>query len=233
MFATLRRDLEAARSRDPAARSSLEITLAYPGVHAIWAYRITHWLWNHGMKLPARWGSSIARAFTGAEIHPGATLGSDIFIDHAIGVVIGETAEVGDDVTIYQGVTLGGTSLKPGKRHPTIGKRVTIGAGAKILGPIIIGDDCRIGANAVVVTSVPANSVVVGIPGRIIARNRPRNVSSPLNLEDGVMPDLIGLSLQSLLRRVDNLETQVNSYRDESGIRPPESGIWSGEDFSI
>jgi serine O-acetyltransferase len=110
---------------------------------------------------------------------------------------------------------------------------VTIGAGAKILGPIIIGDDCRIGANAVVVTSVPPNSVVVGIPGRIIARNRPRNVSSPPNLEDGVMPDLIGLSLQSLLRRVDNLETQTNSYRDESGIRPPESGIWSGEDFSI
>jgi serine O-acetyltransferase len=187
----------------------------------------------HHYKLVARWGSSVARLFTGVEIHPGATLGSGIFIDHALGVVIGETAKVGDDVTIYQGVTLGGTSLDHGKRHPTIGARVTIGAGAKILGPITIGDGSRIGANAVVVGSVPPDSVVVGIPGRIIARTKPRPVSPEPDIEDGLMPDLIGLSLQSLANRVDGLETLAGTKHDERHVRPPASGIWSGEDFSI
>ncbi len=233
MFAQLRRDLEAARSRDPAARSSLEIVLAYPGVHAIWAYRINHRLWGHDLRLLARWGSSIAQVLTGVDIHPGASLGSGIFIDHATGVVIGETAEVGDDVTIYQGVTLGGTNLEHGKRHPTIGDRVTIGAGAKILGPITIGDDSRIGANAVVVKSVPPNSVVVGVPGQIIARSSTRRESTPLDLQDTLMPDLVGLSLQSLLRRVDDLETLVKGERSEGDVRPSASGVWSGEDFSI
>jgi len=229
----LRLDLEAARSRDPAARSTLEVALTYPGVHALWAYRGTHWLWLHQLKLLARWGSSIARVFTGVEIHPGATLGSGIFIDHALGVVIGETAVVGNDVTIYQGVTLGGTSLERGKRHPTIGSRVIIGAGAKVLGPITIGEGSRIGANAVVVVSVPPDSVVVGIPGRIIARTKPRAVSSVPDIEDGLMPDLIGRSLQSLASRVDSLETLAGTELDERHVRPPESGIWSGEDFSI
>jgi serine O-acetyltransferase len=231
--ASFRRDLHAALDRDPAARSSLEVALTYPGVHALWTYRLNHWLWLHQLKLLARWGSSIARLFTGVEIHPGASLGSGIFIDHALGVVIGETARVGDDVTIYQGVTLGGTSLERGRRHPTIGSRVTIGAGAKILGPITIGDDSRIGANAVVVGSVPANSVVVGIPGRIISRAKPRPASKVPDLEDGLMPDLIGLSLQSLASRVDGLETLAGTQLDKSHVRPPESGIWSGQDFSI
>jgi serine O-acetyltransferase len=229
----LRSDLEAARTRDPAARSLFEIALTYPGVHAVWAYRITHWLWKHNLKLLARWGSSVARLFTGVDIHPAAVLGSGIFIDHAVGVVIGETAEVGNDVTIYQGVTLGGTSLEHGKRHPTIGARVTIGAGAKILGPITIGDDSRIGANAVVVSSVPCDSVVVGVPGRIIARSRPRPALSPPDIDDSLMPDLIGLSLQSLARRVDDLDTLLNAQHREKDVRPPASGIWSGEDFSI
>jgi len=229
----LRQDLDAARSRDPAARTALEVALTYPGVHALWAYRITHWLWTHQFKLAARWGSSVARLFTGVEIHPGATLGIGIFIDHAIGVVIGETAEVGNDVTIYQGVTLGGTSLERGKRHPTIGNRVTIGAGAKILGPITIGDGSRIGANAVVVGSVPPDSVVVGIPGRIISRTKPRPDVTHQDIDDVLMPDLVGLSLQSLANRVDTLETVAGTQHEERHVRPPESGIWSGEDFSI
>jgi serine O-acetyltransferase len=226
-------DLHAARSRDPAARTTLEVALTYPGVHALWAYRATHWLWSHQLKLVARWGSSVARAFTGVEIHPGAKLGVGIFIDHAIGVVIGETAEIGNDVTIYQGVTLGGTSLERGKRHPTIGDRVTIGAGAKILGPITIGKGSRIGANAVVVNSVPPNSVVVGIPGRIISRTKPRTDTTHQDIDDVLMPDLIGLSLQSLANRVDSLETVAGTSHEERHVRPPESGIWSGEDFSI
>lgn len=229
----MRRDLRAARERDPAARSSLEVALTYPGVHAIWTYRMAHWLWNHHAKLLARWGTSLARTHTGVEIHPGATLGSGVFIDHATGVVIGETAEVGDDVTIYQGVTLGGTSLEHGKRHPTIGDRVTIGAGAKILGPITIGDDCRIGANAVVVNSAPENSVVVGIPGRIISRSSATPLPRTPNIEDGSMPDLIGLSLQSLLKRVDQLEAASGISHQADEVRLPESGIWSFEDFSI
>jgi serine O-acetyltransferase len=229
----LRRDLQAALKRDPAARNALEVALTYPGVHAIWAYRLNHWMWTHRLKLAARWGSSFARLFTGVEIHPGATLGSGIFIDHATGVVVGETARIGDDVTIYQGVTLGGTSLEHAKRHPTIGNRVTIGAGAKILGPITIGDDSRIGANAVVVSSVPANSVVVGIPGRIISRTKPRPATKAPDIEDGLMPDLIGLSLASLASRVDNLESLAGTEFDERHLRPPLSGIWSGDDFSI
>jgi serine O-acetyltransferase len=233
MPSVLRQDLDAARSRDPAARTVLDVALTYPGVHALWAYRVTHWLWTRQFKLAARWGSSIARLLTGVEIHPGATLGAGIFIDHAIGVVIGETAEVGNDVTIYQGVTLGGTSLERGKRHPTIGDCVTIGAGAKILGPITIGAGSRIGANAVVVGSVPPDSVVVGIPGRIISRTKPRPDATRQDIDDVLMPDLVGLSLQSLANRVDSLETNAGTPHEERHVRPPESGIWSGEDFSI
>jgi serine O-acetyltransferase len=229
----LRHDLEAALERDPAARSALEVALTYPGVHALWAYRLTHWLWSNNIKLAARWGASVARTLTGVEIHPAAKLGSSIFIDHATGVVIGETTQVGDDVTIYQGVTLGGTSLERGKRHPTIGNRVIIGAGAKILGPITIGDDSRIGANAVVVVSVPSNSVVVGIPGRIISRTKPRSATKIDDIDEGQMPDLVGLSLQSLANRVDGLEALAGTEPDERHVRPPQSGIWSGQDFSI
>ncbi len=233
MSGELRRDLHAALDRDPAARNLLEVALTYPGVHALWAYRLNHWLWSRDLKLAARAGSSLARLLTGVEIHPAATLGSGIFIDHANGVVIGETAQVGDDVTIYQGVTLGGTSLDQGKRHPTIGDRVTIGAGAKVLGQITVGDDSRIGANAVVVGSVPAHAVVVGIPGRIIARTTPRTASKVSDIDDSAMPDLIGLSLTSLASRVDSLESLAGTELEGRHVRPPQSGIWSGEDFSI
>jgi serine O-acetyltransferase len=227
MLAAIRQDIRAAKERDPAEPTTLQVIVAYPGVHAIWGHRISHWLWNRGAKVAARAVGELTRILTGVEIHPGAILGTRLFIDHATGVVIGETAEVGDDVTIFHGVTLGGTGRDTGKRHPTIGDRVIIGAGAKILGPIKVGDDSRIGANSVVVKEVPSSSVVVGVPGQIISRAKP---GSP----DDSLPDLVGVSLQQLLSRVARLEAQGDSPQ-QSGrvIRPPEAGVWHGEDFSI
>lgn len=160
-------DLATALREDPAARTRLEVALTYPGVHAVWAYRIAHLWWSKGAKLPARILSQTVRGITGVEIHPGAVLGRRLFIDHGMGVVIGETAEVGEDVTIFHGTTLGGTSMTKGKRHPTVGNRVIIGAGAKVLGPIQVGDDAKIGANAVVVKDVPDGSVALGVPASV------------------------------------------------------------------
>lgn len=227
MLDAIRRDIRAARERDPAVPTTLQVIFAYPGVHAIWGHRVSHWLWNRGAKVAARTLGEITRILTGVEIHPGAVLGPGLFIDHATGVVIGETAEVGEDVTIYHGVTLGGSGRDTGKRHPTIGDRVTIGAGAKVLGAIKIGDDSRIGANAVVVKEVPSSSVVVGVPGQVISRSRP---GSP---DDSMMPDLVGVSLQSLLTRVTKLEARADGAQSNHVIRPPEAGVWHGEDFSI
>ena len=166
LVTAVRGDVRAALERDPAARSAVEVALCYPGVHAIWGYRVTHWLWGRGHRLAARLLSEVTRVLTGVDIHPGATLGPGLFIDHATGVVIGETAVVGAHVMLYHGVTLGATGPAKGKRHPTVGDRVVIGAGAKVLGPITIGDDASIGANAVVVKPVPPGTVVVGVPGR-------------------------------------------------------------------
>ncbi|MDC4232892.1 serine O-acetyltransferase [Actinomyces sp. B33] len=162
-----REDLRTARRRDPAATSTLEVALAYPGVHALWAHRVSHALWNRGARTPARVLSSLARTVTGVDIHPGATIGRRVFIDHATGVVIGETAEVGEDVLIFHGVTLGGVSMHPGKRHPTIRDHAMIGAGAKILGPITIGSGVKVGANAVVTKDVPCGKVAIGVPARL------------------------------------------------------------------
>ncbi len=231
-LAAFRGDLRSARERDPAARSTLEVLLCYPGVHALGGHRVSHWLWNHRLRLTARVCDEFTRWITGVDIHPGAVLGPGLFIDHAMGVVIGETAEVGADVTIYHGVTLGGTSLEKTKRHPTVGDRVTIGAGAKILGPITIGADSRIGANAVVVKPVPPGSVVVGVPGQIISRDQSRPATGP-DLNNGQLPDLVGATLQSLLIRVGKLEAQADGGVPGPGIRPPEAGVWHGEDFSI
>jgi serine O-acetyltransferase len=227
MLTAIRHDIRVAKERDPAVPTTLQVIFAYPGVHAIWGHRISHWLWNRGARVAARVFAELTRILTGVEIHPGAVLGSGLFIDHATGVVIGETAEVGDDVTIFHGVTLGGTGADTGKRHPTIGDRVIVGAGAKILGPIKIGDDSRIGANAVVVKEVPSSSVVVGVPGQIISR------AGPGTGDDSMMPDLVGVSLQSLLTRVAKLEAQANTPQTGRVIRPPEAGVWHGEDFSI
>lgn len=170
MFAGIKEDIKSVFERDPAARNSFEVLTTYPGLHAIWWHRVSHKLWCANWKWLARWLSTIARWFTGIEIHPGAKIGRRFFIDHGMGVVIGETAEIGDDCTLYHGVTLGGTSWNPGKRHPTLGNGVVIGAGAKVLGPLNVGDNARIGSNAVVVKDVPAGSTIVGIPGRIVGK---------------------------------------------------------------
>lgn len=233
MFKTLRRDLQAVFDRDPAARSVLEILLCYPGLHAIWGYRLSHWLWTHGAKLAGRWVSQLARGFTGIEIHPGATIGPGFFIDHGMGVVIGETTEVGANVTLYHGVTLGGTSSSKGKRHPTLGDRVVVGAGAKILGAITIGESSRIGANAVVVKPVPPNSVVVGVPGQIVMRSRPRGVDAASDLEHSMLPDMIGASVISLMSRMEALEQRVAGLQATTVPHVPDHGVWRGEDFSI
>jgi serine O-acetyltransferase len=165
--ARLREDVDAAVARDPAVRSRAEVVLGYPGLHAIWAYRLHHALWTRRQRLVARLVSQVARAITGVEIHPGATIGRRFFIDHGMGVVIGETAEIGDDVMMYHDVTLGGRSLRKTKRHPTIGDGVTIGAGARVLGPVVVGKGAQIGANAVVVRDVPDGAIVVGVPGQV------------------------------------------------------------------
>ncbi|MBY4797648.1 serine O-acetyltransferase [Collinsella sp. AGMB00827] len=167
---TIREDIQAVKHHDPAAQSGLVIFLSYPGLHATWAHTPEHWLWNHGLKGLARVLSQVTRFFTGVEIHPAAQIGKRLFIDHAMGVVIGETTIIGDDCVLYQGVTLGGTGNECGKRHPTLGDRVTVGTGAKVLGNITIGNDVRIGGNSVVVKDVPSDSTVVGIPGRIVRR---------------------------------------------------------------
>lgn len=233
MLRTLHRDLRAVRERDPAARTTAEVVLCYPGLHAVWGHRVAHWLWKRDLRLLGRLCSAVVRTFTGVDIHPAATLGAGLFIDHATGVVIGATAEVGEDVTIYHGVTLGGTSLEPGKRHPTVGDRVTIGAGAKVLGPITVGHDSRIGANAVVVKPVPPDSVVVGVPGQVIMRGKPRPPTAAPDLDHTALPDLVGVSLQSLLTRVEQLETRVNGHLSPSALHAPQAGVWRGEDFSI
>jgi serine O-acetyltransferase len=168
MFNKIKEDIDSVFARDPAARSTIEVLTCYPGFHARLAHRVTHRLWKANFKWLARFLSHIARWFTGIEIHPGATIGRRFFIDHGMGVVIGETAEIGDDVTLYHGVTLGGTSWKAGKRHPTLGNGVVVGAGAKILGPILVGDNAKIGSNAVVVKDVPAGATAAGIPARIL-----------------------------------------------------------------
>ncbi|SGM53122.1 serine O-acetyltransferase [Mycobacterium tuberculosis] len=229
MLTAMRGDIRAARERDPAAPTALEVIFCYPGVHAVWGHRLAHWLWQRGARLLARAAAEFTRILTGVDIHPGAVIGARVFIDHATSVVIGETAEVGDDVTIYHGVTLGGSGMVGGKRHPTVGDRVIIGAGAKVLGPIKIGEDSRIGANAVVVKPVPPSAVVVGVPGQVIGQSQP----SPGGPFDWRLPDLVGASLDSLLTRVARLEALGGGPQAAGVIRPPEAGIWHGEDFSI
>lgn len=233
MLASIFRDVQSVRERDPAARSTAEVVLCYPGLHAVWIHRVTHWLWHHHARLAARFLAELGRKLTGVEIHPGAVLGRNVFIDHATGVVIGETAEVGDNVTIYHGVTLGGTSLDAVKRHPTVGNNVTIGAGAKVLGAITIGDDSRIGANSVVVKAVPPGTVVVGVPGQIVGRGTAAVGKTPAAGEEASMPDPLGVSLHSLLTRVAKLEAGIDGTDTARTIRPPEAGVWHGDDFSI
>ena len=238
MFKTIRDDIRCVFERDPAARSTLEVILCYPGLHAVWGYRIAHWLWTHSLRLLGRWLSHLTRWLTGIEIHPGAQVGPCFFIDHGMGVVIGETSDIGCNVTLYHGVTLGGTSMEKVKRHPTLGDGVVVGAGAKILGAITIGNNSRIGANAVVVKPVPPDSVVVGVPGEVIKRSKPRPKQDVPDLDHGTLPDVIGESLIALMSRVDSLEEQMARQREvlqEALPVPhaPDKGVWRGEDFSI
>jgi serine O-acetyltransferase len=177
-------DVSAARRRDPASRSGLEVALLYPGLHAIWAHRVWHALWERGLRFPARMGSQVTRWLTGVEIHPGAEIGRRLFIDHGMGVVIGETAEVGDDVLLYHGVTLGGRTRDHGKRHPTLEDGVAVGAGAKILGPVVIGARSVVGANAVVTRDAPADSVLVGMPAKARPRDADESVKALLSAPD-------------------------------------------------
>ena len=230
MLGGMRRDVKATLARDPAARNGLEVVLCYPGVWAVWNHRVAHRLWRWRLKLVARAVSMAGRACTGIEIHPAASIGPGLFIDHGMGVVIGETAEIGADVTIYHGVTLGGTSLGRGKRHPTIGDRVVLGAGAKVLGPIVVGEGSRIGANAVVVRPVPPGSVVVGVPGEIVSRR-----AQPLpDLQHGDMPDVLGDTLVDLMERVRTLERHLPDATEHETPYTSDHGVWrQSEDYSI
>jgi serine O-acetyltransferase len=204
MFAVIREQIETIFREDPAAKSVLEIFLCYPGFHAVVFHRFSHYLYNSGVPLLPRVISQLSRFLTGIEIHPGAAIGRRFFIDHGMGVVIGETADIGDDVLLYQGVTLGGTGNERGKRHPTIGNNVVIGAGAKVLGSIRIGNNVKIGAGSVVVKPVPDNSTVVGIPGRIVRLRKPEGV-----LDHGLLPDPEGQAIEELVQRVAELEKLV------------------------
>jgi len=196
-FHSVREDVATVFEADPAARSYLEVLICYPGLHAVWAHHLSHWLWRHGMRLLARLNSQFARLFTGIEIHPGAELGQRLFIDHGTGTVIGETAVVGNDVTLYQGVTLGGTGKEKGKRHPTLGNNISIGSGAKLLGNITIGDNCRVGAGSVVLRNVPANSTIVGVPGHIVLRDGKRVViTDPKDIRDPLSDVIIKLATE-------------------------------------
>jgi serine O-acetyltransferase len=209
LLSQIREDVNTVVELDPAAKSRLEVLLCYAGLHAVWGYRVTHWFWSHGFLLLGRWLSQVVRFWTGIEIHPGAEIGRRLFIDHGSGVVIGETAVVGNDVTLYQGVTLGGTGKERGKRHPTIEDDVVIGDGAKVLGNIRVGRNCRIGAGSVVLRSVPENSTVVGVPGHIIFRDGERVViTDPKQINDPLSEALaaVATEVSKLRERLQQLE---------------------------
>jgi serine O-acetyltransferase len=229
MFKTLRRDVQSVFDRDPAARSTLEIVLLYPGLHALWLHRLAHGLWRNGFFLLAREVSQFSRWLTGIEIHPGAQIGSGLFIDHGMGTVIGETAEIGENVTLYHNVTLGGVSWEKVKRHPTVEDHVVIGAGAQVLGPIRIGAYSRIGANSVVVKDVPPNSVVVCIPGRIRARNGDSLAEvDHEDLRHDRLPDPREETLRHLTARLVSLEHTVRMLQLDDDTQTADAWVESG-----
>ena len=221
MFKGFREDIRTVFQRDPAARSTLEVLFAYPGLHALWLHRFANFLWRHRLKLLARLCSHTGRFLTQIEIHPGARIGRRFFIDHGSGVVIGETAEIGDDVLLYQGVVLGGTSLKKGKRHPTVGDGVVFGTGAIALGNISIGKGARIGAGSVVVHPVPDGATVVGIPGHIVEERR-KHIR---DLEHGVLPDPVAEAVRLILKEQDKLEERIRQLETLSGIAAPKDEL--------
>lgn len=221
MFRTIREDIKTIFAKDPAARSTLEVILCYSGLHAIWAHRVNHFFWTHHLKLLARFCSNVARFFTGIEIHPGAKIGRRCFIDHGSGVVIGETSEIGDDVLLYQGVVLGGTTKEKKKRHPTLGNNVEMGSGSIALGPITIGDSVRVGASSVVIKSIPPGVTVVGIPGRIVTKGE----KPVMDLEHGKLPDPVAEALKLVLKDYHQLEERLKKLESLSGIPTPQDEI--------
>lgn len=216
MFSRMKEDIRTVFRKDPAARSTLEVVTSYPGLHAVWMHRTAHRLWQRKWFLPARFLSHINRFLTNIEIHPGAKIGRRFFIDHGAGVVIGETTEIGDDVLIYQGVVLGGVSLAREKRHPTIGNNVLIGAGTKVLGPIHIGDNSRIGAASLVIRDVPANAVAVGVPARVGLEFTGRELQE---LEHGRLPDPIAEAFRFLGRQIETLQERLGKLESKKGIK--------------
>jgi serine O-acetyltransferase len=214
VFAKIREDIYSVFDRDPAARSVLEIIFCYPGLHAVWFYRVAHWFWTHELYFFGRFTSHIGRFLTGIEIHPGAKIGEKFFIDHGMGVVIGETTEIGDNVTLYHGVTLGGVTWDKVKRHPTVDDNVVIGSGAKVLGPFTVGKGSKIGSNSVVVKEVPQNSSVVGIPGRVVLQQEPKVEEQRPDLEHGKMPDPEAKAISCLFDQIRALEKKIEGLTD-------------------
>lgn len=217
MFNALREDIRSIKERDPAARSGFEVLMLYSGLHALMAYRVSHWLFQHKRFILARWLSQHAKFKTGIEIHPGAKIGKGLFIDHGMGVIIGETAEIGDYCTIYQGVTLGGTGKDKGKRHPTLGNNVLVGAGAKILGPFKVGDNAKVGANALVLSEVPPNATAVGVPARVVRLNGER-VGRNADLDQIHMPDPVSQEICKLYMKIDELHKEIDTLLKSTGI---------------
>ncbi len=211
MFARLKEDVRTAFAEDPAARSALEVALCYPGLHAVWAHRLSHWLWTHGLRLAGRLLSHLARFVTGIEIHPAASIGRRFFIDHGMGVVIGETSQIGDDVLMYQGVVLGGTSLEKKKRHPAIGSGVVIGVGAILLGPITVGDGARVGAGSVVIKSVPPRTTVVGVPARRVEKR-----AGPDVLRHADLPDPVAEVIRSITVQQQEIEKRLSALEEHA-----------------
>lgn len=249
MFARLKDDIQSVFDRDPAARSWFEVILNYPGLHAILFHRLSHRLWGWNLKVLARWVSQLARWFTGIEIHPGAKVGRRFFIDHGMGVVIGETAEIGDDVTVYQGVTLGGTSWSKGKRHPTLENGVIVGAGAKVLGPFNVGKNARIGSNAVVTKEVPEGATVVGIPGRIVRQHgekvtlfndQQKEMAQKIGFDaygGAEMPDITAHAIKALLDHVQAQDARINNMcgtlqKMDKSFKPNEAPEINCDDFA-
>ncbi|TDA70156.1 MAG: serine O-acetyltransferase [Clostridia bacterium] len=219
MFGRYKRDIAAVFARDPAAKSVLEVILCYPGLHALWFYRLSHFFYGHGLVTLARFISQVGRFLTGIEIHPGARIGEGLFIDHGMGVVIGETTEIGDNVTLYQGVTLGGTGKEKGKRHPTIGNNVVISTGAKVLGAICIGDNVKIGAGSVVLRDVPSNCTVVGVPGRVVVRDGQHltdRTITEVDLQHNQLPDPVAEMILCLQRKIERLERRLEELEVNS-----------------
>ena len=212
-FGRIREDIRTVVEKDPAARNGLEVLICYPGIWAQILHRPAHFLYNYNLKLLARIISQLARFFTGIEIHPGAKIGRRLFIDHGMGIVIGETTEIGDDCMLYQGVTLGGTGKDAGKRHPTLGNRVMVSSGAKVLGPFTVGDDAKIGSGAVVLKEVPAGCTVVGVPGRIVKGPRPMTEE----MDQVHLPDPVTREMEQLKKRIAKLEKMLNKYEERNG----------------